>query len=222
MAADRGTPMDILDIGGGFPGSDTPELAFSDIAAAIRPALDAHFPESRKVRFIAEPGRFLAAKTHTLAVNIIGKKTAVDANGKRHTMYYVNDGLYGSFNNVVYDHAVPEFKVLPEVGTGDTCNGSDGTCRTAAKPPLESCSIWGPTCDGFDCIVKSTRLPDLEVGRWLYFPEMGAYTSAAGSTFNGMPQPDKHFVARAAADAFAVNAAAFDEASEPRAMAACA
>merc|ERR1712087_550976 len=60
--------------------------------------------------------------------------------------------------------------------------------------PWHSASIWGPTCDGFDCIVKQTQLPLLDVGRWLYFVDMGAYTSAAGSNFNGMPLPQKHFL----------------------------
>ena len=30
----------------------------------------------------------------------------------------------------------------------------------------------------------------LEVGDWLYFPLMGAYTSATASEFNGFPKPD--------------------------------
>jgi len=42
--------------------------------------------------------------------------------------------------------------------------------------------------------VKKTQLPLLEVGRWLYFVDMGAYTSAAGSNFNGMPLPQKLFL----------------------------
>ena len=29
----------------------------------------------------------------------------------------------------------------------------------------------------------------LDVGDWVYFQNMGAYTLAAGSTFNGMPRP---------------------------------
>ena len=34
------------------------------------------------------------------------------------------------------------------------------------------------------------RLPaSLGIGDWVYFRCMGAYTLAAGSTFNGMPRP---------------------------------
>lgn len=185
IAADAGAPMDILDIGGGFPGVDTPQLSFATIAASLRPALAQYFPRSSGVRVIAEPGRFFAATSHTLAVNIIGKKCVTRPDGAPHTMYYVNDGLYGSFNCVVYDHADPEYRVLPDVRVG--AKESEGA---------QSSSVWGPTCDGFDCIIKETQLPHLDVGRWLYFPDMGAYTSAAGSTFNGMPLPGKLYFER--------------------------
>lgn len=181
LAREAGMSMDVLDIGGGFPGVDTEQLAFADIAAALRVALRRHFPASRGVEVIAEPGRYIAATSHTLAANIIGKKTehATEDTPAR-TMYYINDGLYGSFNCVLYDHAEPDFKVLDP--------GSDAS-------PLQPCSIWGPTCDGLDCVSREAMLPDLEVGEWLYFPNMGAYTAAAGSNFNGMPTPDKYYMA---------------------------
>lgn len=56
------------------------------------------------------------------------------------------------------------------------------------------CSIWGPTCDGLDRIVEQCDLPDLQVGDWLVFENMGAYTVAASSTFNGFQRPDIHYV----------------------------
>ena len=55
-------------------------------------------------------------------------------------------------------------------------------------------SVWGPTCDGLDCVLPSVSLPELSPGDWLYFNNMGAYTMAAGSTFNGMPRPQVHYV----------------------------
>jgi len=108
LAADAGAPMDIVDVGGGFPGVDTPQLSFAAIADSLRHALSKHFP--RSVRLVAEPGRFFAATSHTLAVNVIGKKHVTGPDGAPHTMYYVNDGLYGSLNCVVYDHAHPTFR----------------------------------------------------------------------------------------------------------------
>jgi ornithine decarboxylase len=47
-------------------------------------------------------------------------------------------------------------------------------------------SIWGPTCDGIDVISQSCVFPDvIDVGDWLYFEGMGAYTKCSATRFNG-------------------------------------
>ena len=192
LAQQAGRPMRVLDVGGGFPGVDTASVSFGAMARSLTTALDTHFPPERGVRIIAEPGRFFAEGTHTLAVSVIGKKVAErppnegegDAPVRRYN-YFVNDGLYGSFNCVLYDHAEPSCYVLPTAEL--TISASrDGEEALAALP----CSVWGPTCDGIDCVMSDVRLPELEVGAWLYFPDMGAYTACAGSNFNGMALPD--------------------------------
>ena len=54
-------------------------------------------------------------------------------------------------------------------------------------------SVWGPTCDGLDKICDDSYLPELEVGDWLYFDNMGAYTISAYSPFNGFPKPASYY-----------------------------
>lgn len=49
-------------------------------------------------------------------------------------------------------------------------------------------SVWGPTCDSIDLVSPLSHLPAMEVGDWLYFEDMGAYTVCAASTFNGFPR----------------------------------
>lgn len=56
------------------------------------------------------------------------------------------------------------------------------------------CSIWGPTCDGLDRIVEQCYLPEMQVGDWMVFENMGAYTIAVASTFNGFQRPDVYNV----------------------------
>ena len=51
------------------------------------------------------------------------------------------------------------------------------------------CSFWGPTCDGLDKIVETENFPEMRVGDWIMFENMGAYTFAAASTFNGFDVP---------------------------------
>lgn len=59
---------------------------------------------------------------------------------------------------------------------------------------LVDSSIWGPTCDGLDQVVSSVLLPTLDIGDWLIFEDMGAYTLPVASTFNGFPVPKVHAV----------------------------
>ncbi|KAJ3613838.1 hypothetical protein NHX12_020083 [Muraenolepis orangiensis] len=192
MAEEFGYKMNLLDIGGGFPGSEDVKLKFEEITAIINPALDKYFPMDGGVRVIAEPGRYYVASAFTLAVNIIAKKVILreqsasndeeeedDEASEKTMMYYVNDGVYGSFNCILYDHA----ECLPVL-------------HTKPKPDeaTYTCSIWGPTCDGLDRIAEHCTLPDLPLGDWLLFENMGAYTVAASSNFNGFATPEIHYV----------------------------
>lgn len=55
-------------------------------------------------------------------------------------------------------------------------------------------SIWGPTCDAMDCILPTCHLPKLNIGDWIIFENMGAYTLSAASTFNGSEAPTLKFI----------------------------
>jgi len=170
-----GFNFNLLDLGGGWPGSDEDaKINFTEIATAIRPTLDELFPEGSGVELIAEPGRYFVAQSHTLAVNVFGKRCTEtvkeDGTVDKHFLYYVNDGVYQSFNCIFFDHVHPTPLVLTPNPTKDS---------------LHKCTIFGPTCDSMDCIAKDIMLPELEVDEWLYFKDMGAYTVAAASPFNG-------------------------------------
>jgi len=192
---DYGYHMSLLDIGGGFPGSDDGPLTFGGVAKAVGPMLDAMFPHAR---VIAEPGRYFASSTCTIATQIIAKRkvnhgadaVATDASEETETrserpqtprmddfLYYVNDGVYGSFNNLMFDHASAAPKALQE--------------RTHEK---YRSTVFGPTCDGLDTIGRNKLLPMMEIGDWMYFESMGAYTNAASSCFNGFQKPTMYYV----------------------------
>lgn len=195
VAEEEGFHFTLLDIGGGFPGQPSAPLSFEEICGVLRPALDSHFPESMGVRIIAEPGRFYVASAFTLALNVIARRAITsddydnddendnvddDSDEPKRFMYYLNDGVYGSFNCILFDHAT----VQPELPIAE---------RQKSRPVFKS-SLWGPTCDGLDCIVKECNLPELNIGDWLIFRDMGAYTMSAASTFNGMPKPKMYHV----------------------------
>lgn len=169
-----GYKFSLLDIGGGWPGTDNAGIKFVDIANHIRPILDELFTPD--VEIIAEPGRYFVAESHTLAVNVFAKRSVETENGKSF-LYYINDGVYQSFNCIFFDHSHPEPLVFEPKG----------------RTQLYSCTLFGPTCDSMDCIGKNLMLPELEVGEWLYFKNMGAYTSAAASPFNGFKSHNTTF-----------------------------
>lgn len=166
-----GLALTVVDVGGGFE-----QATFGESAAMVRTALATFFPpayaEPRGVRFIAEPGRFLVASAFTLAAHIIARRD-LHADGME-AMVYINDGVYGNMNCILFDHQHPQAHVLKHAG------------RRAAGTGRFAFSIWGPTCDGLDCVSTRTVLAaNVQVGDWLYFPALGAYTLAATTSFNG-------------------------------------
>lgn len=122
-------------------------------------------------------------------------------------VYYINDGVYGSFNNLMFDHARvrPRVLSLQEMqGTVSIENGfhklsiaednTTPTTRDQKKRSLYSSTVFGPTCDSIDVIARSVLLPRLQVGDWMYFANLGAYTSAAASSFNGFTPSERFYV----------------------------
>lgn len=182
QAATYGFDLKTLDVGGGF----CSDASFEDMAGVLRNALDDYFPAHSGIHLIAEPGRYYASSVFTLACNIIARRIIgeeqSDANGTSY-MLYVNDGVYGNFSSIMFDHQHPVAKIL-RAGKRflfDT--------ETAAPSPAANAieySVWGPTCDGIDRITESIQFDaTLNEGDWLYFEDMGAYTMCSATTFNG-------------------------------------
>lgn len=162
--------MLVLNIGGGF--SDGPR--FIEAALAVKTALQKYFPDKPGLTVMAEPGRFFAESSFTLATSIIGKRVRNELRE-----YWINDGIFGSMNFLQYDH--DDVKLTPIAWStsnhagNPTCKGSDTYDST----------VFGPTCDATDTVLEGQPLPELYVNDWLVFHRMGAYTSSVGTNFNG-------------------------------------
>jgi len=173
MGKEYGFNMNLLDIGGGFQGGAEVKPTLKDVAEKLLPVLK-QFPEGTK--FIAEPGRYFVAKSHTVVANIHSRRVVYDEETKKpvQVLYYINDGIYQSYNCLFFDHQrpVPVSLVLP------------GSPDAEGRPVLSS-TVFGPTCDSLDCVIKDYDLPLLEVGEWMFSLNMGAYTNAAATRFNG-------------------------------------
>ncbi|KAG1711859.1 hypothetical protein DVH05_009101 [Phytophthora capsici] len=190
MGFDAGYKFTLLNLGGGFAGDHLGPVKFEDAAQAINTVLDELFPLNSGVSIISEPGRYFVSACATLSVNVIGRKVDPELTERARSsgetspelpryMYILNDGRHGSFSTP-HLCVVSNPVVLKAVDTDET------------KPV--PCSLWGPTMDGKDAITRDTSLPILQVGDWITFPRMGAYSFATGSTFNGFSLPTRVYI----------------------------
>ena len=159
-AASRGREIKILDIGGGFPAPYNRHVKpFSALARKINAEIERLFPKD--IQILAEPGRFLVATAATSVARIIGKAVR---DGK--TCYYVDDSVYHTFSGIIFDHCQYHFKAFK-------------------KGKTEICAVFGQTCDALDTISLSETLPELEIEDLVYSENIGAYSSASATWFNG-------------------------------------
>ncbi|MFO7639222.1 MAG: type III PLP-dependent enzyme [bacterium] len=162
-AALQGVPLGMVDIGGGFPirHFDTDENWFQTMAPVLSMELDRLFPP--EVRVIAEPGRAIVGPSAILLTSVIGRSIR---NNKH--WYYLDDGVYGCLSGIIFDHARYQFEVL-------------------RKGPPFLTTLAGPTCDSLDIISNSEELPELGIGDLVYARNIGAYSIAHATHFNGIP-----------------------------------
>ena len=180
-----GFKMNLLDLGGGYTGlfDQTGNIDESPCDfSIITKALDDIFPKAQwpNLKIIAEPGRYFAQSPITIASMVYGKRETVKASGDVHYDYYITDGLYGCFNGVIYDGLETPAYILKSTGDG-------------SMPELElrlglqhESTIWGPTCDSADCVMRDTMMTELNNGDYVLFPDSGAYTLAGSCDFNGI------------------------------------
>jgi len=161
-AKSRGHEIKILDIGGGFPAPYNKHVKpFSSLAKTICGEIDRLFP--KELQILAEPGRFLVATAAASVARIIGKAVR---DGK--PCYYIDDSVYHTFSGIIFDHCQYHLKAFKK---GDS----------------EICAVFGQTCDALDTISLSEELPELEIEDLVYSENIGAYSSASATWFNGFP-----------------------------------
>jgi ornithine decarboxylase len=166
IAASLGVRTRVIDIGGGFPVEyRDPMPTIDSIADVIYGALG---PAREDFTLLAEPGRYLVADCMTLLTSVVG--TAV-RDGQ--VWHYLDDGVYGSYSNVMTEDVHPPILGLRELFDDDVT--------------YEPVTLAGPTCDSADVIARDYPMPALDIGDVVVSPVMGAYTAVTSSRFNGIP-----------------------------------
>ncbi len=185
LARQYGYDINLIDIGGGF--SEKKISSFSKVINdSIKdlkledeemPIMDKHssnfkkmvsHDKERKTSIIAEPGRYFAESIATLYTQIFGKKLRDD---KRY--YWVAEGIYGCFNCELHHELPPKPSMLSAKGKG-------------YSPNKHKSIIYGPTCDSEDIVLSNYRMQNLNIGDYLVWEKMGAYTIASATNFNGI------------------------------------
>ncbi|SFI42242.1 type III PLP-dependent enzyme [Nitrosomonas sp. Nm34] len=157
------SPLEILDIGGGFPirHFEQDKDSFAPMSIQIKKELKRLFGPD--VQIIAEPGRAFVGPACYLVMQVVGKSIR----GNKH-WYYLDDGVYGSLSGIIYDHAKYQY-------------------RTFRRGVTQITTLAGPTCDSLDIISVSEDMPELEIGDLVYCENIGAYSWATATNFNGIP-----------------------------------
>lgn len=161
----RGKSLEIIDIGGGFPGRE--DDLFSEIAKEIN-----SYQVPKEYTLIAEPGRFFVGKCISVYAPIFGKRTYEDV-----IHYHIMDGYYGTLGSDATRFMIPVPISLRSLDT-----------------TVKESKIWGPTCDSLDILVKSHKLPELQIGDFIAFHQVGAYTASLSSRFCGFENSTIYYV----------------------------
>jgi ornithine decarboxylase len=168
VIAKCGVPVDIVDVGGGFPvsypGVVPPPLG--DYITAIETAA-AVLPEN--IRLWAEPGRALVAG---------GGSVVLQVQLRRADTLFVNDGIYGNLSDAgALGFRYPARRI--RLGEADDAE------------ELTDFALFGPTCDSADRMGGPFRLPaDMREGDWIELGQLGAYGACLRTGFNGFGRSD--------------------------------
>ena len=165
-----GVTLAALDVGGGFPGYylnvTVPPL--DEYFAAIREGLAA-LKLPRDCRVYCEPGRALAAD---------GLSVITQVSLRRDHTLFINDGIYGSLN----EYALPNWPVRYPLKVYAERDGH----IVERNSRIASFKAFGPTCDTLDVLHYLIELPeDVAAGDWIEFQQLGAYSCALRTAFNG-------------------------------------
>ena len=148
------------------------QVKILDIGGGFPATYDSHVKPFRQLaktlnaefeRLFPPDMEILAEPGRFLVATVVGKAVR---DGKM--CYYINDGVYHTFSGIIFDHIQYHLKAFRE-------------------GPTQICSVFGPTCDALDTISLAEELPDLELGELIYSENIGAYSHASSTYFNGFP-----------------------------------
>lgn len=165
-----------------------PEVT-ADIAKVVVPILDELFPSDQYSR-ISEPGRYFVEAAFMLASRIYKVEVIEDAKTNQRLQHYtIGHGVQGVFKDVVL--CGESFVPIPlrhsmvlleeEQGQQEENSNTTATLQQQQEQLLKTSVVHGPSGEDYDIVCADCQLPELQVGDWLLFDRMGAYTLSIAS-----------------------------------------
>ena len=151
---------------------DDPSETTATIATAIQPLLQDF--RNNGLTLIAEPGRYFVEAAACLVSRIYKTYQEGDT-----TVYQIAHGVHGVFKDVLLcnESFVPMALLLNEQQHNNNMDDDE-----ASSLLFHSSRIRGPSGDPNDVVCAECQLPSsLQVGDWLVFDRMGAYTLSIAS-----------------------------------------
>jgi ornithine decarboxylase len=175
VAGRSGVAISAVDVGGGFPadypGANPPPL--TDYFEVIGRGLEPFRRDFGQLDVYCEPGRAIVASAVAVVTQVHLRKG---------DQLYLNDGFYGSLCEA--QQSAGSIKL----------NGHTLTADGPRSGEQQLFSLFGPTCDSCDSLGDAVHLDrDTAMGDWIVFSDMGAYSNALVTDFNGFQS--NHFVA---------------------------
>lgn len=174
--AAAGVELAGFDVGGGFPAPypGVPAPPLEDYFYAIREARKT-LRLAKNAKLYCEPGRAICAEGISAITQVVRRR------GDR---LYINDGVYGSFDEMTLPDWNIDYprRVFMRTGAGKVVE---------VGGPRRPYRVYGPTCDTLDKMPRPILLPqNLGDEDWIEFGMVGAYSCALRTAFNGF-YPDQ-------------------------------
>ena len=162
-ARQNGINIKYMDIGGGLP---APALNTQiDVAKIMQDINNCLTQDFTDVEIWAEPGRYICASAVNIVTSVVGRQKRSGRD-----WYFLDDGIYGSFSGIMFDHWDYDFVPL----------------KSGAKHDV---TLAGPSCDSLDIVKKHMLCPKMDVGDLFLAINAGAYSTVSATTFNGFSLP---------------------------------
>lgn len=151
-----------LDFGGGFGVMDNSDesLDFDQWKKELEYLL-----KNKNYHIIFEPGRFIVADSGELLTKVLYIKKSGDRT------IIITDVSFSEYIRPAL------YEINPPIQTLNNSN------------ELKSYDIAGGICESTDFLAKNINLPEVKVGDYLKFTNVGAYGSSMSSTYNSRPRP---------------------------------